>query len=686
MIHKKFICRCLLLAAATGLLKGGSLALAQELKDEAEWTVMIYMCGSDLESRHGLATYNLEEMAAIRKIDTVTDYLNAVYDLDLKEEQQEKVHVVMETGGCTKWQAEESLGMQISNENLQRWYFEPLDQELAAEEGNCPFTLLQEAPSASMGDAQTLADFISWSAAHYPARKYALLLWDHGGGSLTGIFVDELFDNDILYLSELDEAMAGGGVHFETIVLDACLMANLETAQILAPYADYMVASEEESSGYGSAIGDWIRELYLNPGCDGKEFGFSFCNTLRVKYGKLGDQQARNLLTYSVTDLSKIEELADCVNEWFVCAGEAYEKYPSLLNVMNLVLYNSEKFGSGKAKMVDIGAILYDNNMTGLLPPDLRSRTLNALSQAMRYVVCGDGRSSSCGLSFCYAVNLDPQNMAVYAANCRLPAYLAYLDALTDWEAPEEIYEHTKELMELKDTDNYEFTVEMIEKDGFPAAAVDLNDYMKIGYNVKLELYRKSEKSGSYIRLGSIFVLTDYLFEENKMLFCAPPLQVWPAIEGETLCDLELVEESNGIVLYNIPIMMNNDHYKLRGGITLYKDDGEESRLGNVELYGLWSGYDEDTGMPNRNVLSPANFRGREYQLLYPIMAEGEESEHFYETSDYLTMSQSLDLEEIPLPEGDYAVRYILSDVFDRYLPQDLVKLHWDGETFTIQD
>ena len=47
-------------------------------------------------------------------------------------------------------------------------------------------------------------------------------------------------------------------------------------------------------------------------------------------------------------------------------------------------------------------------------------------------------------------------------------------------------------------------------------------------------------------------------------------------------------------------------------------------------------------------------------------------------------MSQSLHLEELPLPPGDYAVRYILSDIFGRYLPQDLVELHWDGENFFL--
>ena len=32
----------------------------------AEWTIMFYMCGSDLESKYGYATGNLQEIAEMR--------------------------------------------------------------------------------------------------------------------------------------------------------------------------------------------------------------------------------------------------------------------------------------------------------------------------------------------------------------------------------------------------------------------------------------------------------------------------------------------------------------------------------------------------------------------------------------------------------------------------------------------
>ncbi|MBO4266826.1 MAG: hypothetical protein J5910_06505 [Lachnospiraceae bacterium] len=32
-----------------------------------------------------------------------------------------------------------------------------------------------------MGDEKTLENFVSWSTENYPADRYMLILWDHGG-------------------------------------------------------------------------------------------------------------------------------------------------------------------------------------------------------------------------------------------------------------------------------------------------------------------------------------------------------------------------------------------------------------------------------------------------------------------------------------------------------------------------
>ena len=95
-----------------------------------------------------------------------------------------------------------------------------------------------------MGDSKTLSDFISWGKENYPADKYMLVMWDHGSG-VHGLLSDELFPNQsgnpsMLTLNEWEQALKDGGVNFELILTDCCLMANLETAQMLAPYARYV--------------------------------------------------------------------------------------------------------------------------------------------------------------------------------------------------------------------------------------------------------------------------------------------------------------------------------------------------------------------------------------------------------------------------------------------------------------
>jgi hypothetical protein len=53
--------------------------------------------------------------------------------------------------------------------------------------------LIEELPSARMGDAQTLKDFLAFGRDNYPAKRTAVVLWNHGGGSVSGASFDELY-------------------------------------------------------------------------------------------------------------------------------------------------------------------------------------------------------------------------------------------------------------------------------------------------------------------------------------------------------------------------------------------------------------------------------------------------------------------------------------------------------------
>ena len=143
------------------------------------WTVLVYLCGTDLESNGGYASINVAEMCLAQ--------------------QSQNVNVILETGGTKQWSIDG-----IDPSARQRWQVVPDDIQL-----------VESLPLANMGEAGTLGDFLRWGVETYPADKYMCLLWDHGGGSVAGIAVDELHEGDMLNLKELAQGVSMAGVQFE---------------------------------------------------------------------------------------------------------------------------------------------------------------------------------------------------------------------------------------------------------------------------------------------------------------------------------------------------------------------------------------------------------------------------------------------------------------------------------------
>jgi len=190
-------------------------------------TIMIYMCGTDLESRSGMATNDMREMAAANL--------------------SSKINIIIYTGGCTGWRTNG-----ISNGTNQIYKLQ--NGQLAQ--------IVQDAGDKSMTDPNTLSEFIQFCAKNYAADRYDLIFWDHGGGSISGFGYDERHKSSgSMDLSEMNTALKNGGVTFDFIGFDACLMATLETAVMTSNYADYMIASEETEPGIGWYYTDWLNAL-----------------------------------------------------------------------------------------------------------------------------------------------------------------------------------------------------------------------------------------------------------------------------------------------------------------------------------------------------------------------------------------------------------------------------------------
>ncbi len=192
-------------------------------------TVMVYMVGSDLESDGGSATADIAEM--------------------LRADGSDGVNVVLETGGCSDW-----TDRRITDGQVERWLIEGKN-----------LVKLDERGTARMLSVNELADFIGFCSESYPADRYGLIFWDHGGGSVYGFGYDELHPSDSLFLPDISNALERAGVKFDFVGFDACLMASVEVAYTLEPYADWLIASQETEPSTGWEYSSWLSELSDNP-------------------------------------------------------------------------------------------------------------------------------------------------------------------------------------------------------------------------------------------------------------------------------------------------------------------------------------------------------------------------------------------------------------------------------------
>ena len=661
------------------LLACASTAFAQETGEEAEWTVLFYMCGSDLESKYSYATSNLEEIASCQYPHSRIREMMSGYE-DLMDmvglPNPERVNVLIETGGCRQWHAQ-SLGMNISNTALQRWHYEGyMDDDLP--DG---FFLEQSLPLHSMADPETLTDFVRWGAENYPAKKYALVLWDHGGGSKTGIFIDELFDGDVMYLDELGDALRNSGVHLEAVLFDACLMASLETAHAICDSANWMIASEEVVAGKGSAVDDWLQQLLISPDFDGEWLGRWVCDMSQIKYADEGDEEAQLLLTWSVIDLKEIPNLVEMIDRGYESMGMVLTRYPMLMTQFAKYLMDTEQFGTteGDTGMWDLSDLLYAPEIAMVIRTDVFRSTLEALKKTVVYSVRGPGRSAAKGISFCYAVNFDMEELDSYARNCSMPHYLAFLDAITPWTAPDWVYDNCDRLPEMSEIDDYKVKVEKVMWDEKTPALSFSGNYGVGAGMVRYRLFKRDEETGQLIALGIMPTYFDKSASENGVYTAVEPW-LWPALEGQPVASYveNMVEPGSINYLGSIPIQVGTEQWFLRYGYF-----GAEDRY---TVYGLWDGYDTDSSQFNRNVKSLSQLAGQEYTVLYPYYTSDYEKPTEYAAGEPQTIYRAMYLEDKPLPPGTYCLQYIVYDMFMRPMPLEMIEATWDGESLKVPE
>ena len=319
-------------------------------------TIMVYMCGADLESQNGMATADLKEMANANLGDNV--------------------NLIVFTGGARRWR---------NNVVDSR-----VNQVYQIKDGKL-IQLVADGGTASMTNPNTLAEYIQFGAKEFPANRMVLIFWDHGGGSISGYGYDERYgQGQTMTLSGINEALKKGGVKFDFIGFDTCLMATVENGLMLNQYADYMIASEETEPGVGWYYTNWLNKVGANPSMSTVQIGKIIVDDFVEVCSKSCRGQATTLSVVDLAELSatvpaELTQFSVSTND--LIQNKQYKKVSAARS-------KSREFASN-SKIDQIDLVHFARNLG---TPE-GGKLADAVQGAVKYNRTGGGISDAYGLS-----------------------------------------------------------------------------------------------------------------------------------------------------------------------------------------------------------------------------------------------------------------------------------------------
>jgi len=638
-----------------------SLALISSAHAETSTTLLVYMCGADLQS------------AACEDI----------YEMGIAE-VGDNVNIVILAGGAEEWDFDEIQG---NTRNL-----------ITLRDGS--FESITDWGWKSMGSEDSLLEFLRYGLTEYPADRTVAVLWDHGAGSEAGVcFDDTTEDQDGLSLLEINNVLYDlheqmGDYHIDIFGCDACMMATYEMAAMLSYYdIDYYIASEELEPGIGWHYTSWLEKLGKQPDMTAEEL----CGCIVDNYMEAGLKETPDdYLTLSVISLHEMGNLQEAVEKLAsTMLGELQQGNVADLRRERSRMYSFGSYVDGSWDMVDMGAML---DAYARHDPENAALARKQLSKAVLYSRQTDNLQPCSGLSV--LIPQDTKNeFETYAEGVDLSFYMP------NWIGFVKAY--TQQLQ----GGSYSFSAtsaQQMSGTGFLSQIAELfSDSGDVyGWNEETETYTTEGRPDIPIAVSDgDYAFTAKLSEED--------LQYLDYVEGMLALDIS-DEEVSGYVDFGL--MQNNlinwdtgDVYSLFDGswpvfgeqmVPLYdqmsnergrrslipvKLNGEYTYLvveftaGSNEgrIIGANAGYDEN-GLPIRTTT-----KLREGDIIIPVYTMyvgNEDSDDMEETEfdgDEIIWRDGMTVTYEDLSDGDEPLEamfcFVLNDIFGEYTMTDLI-------------
>lgn len=608
---------------------------------DKKYTLMIYMCGSNLETEGGYASEDIDEI--------------------LEAQLAKEINLLVYCGGTTDWYNDDI------NDNRNQ-IFKVENHQLILVNDNIG--------TKYMSNPETLAEYIKFAQKNYPADRYGLILWDHGGGAISGFGLDENNpdEEDSLTLDELKIALNVCNGKLDFLGFDACLMGTIETAYAIKDKANYLIASEEIEPGTGWDYKKLLNQLSRNTEQNPKELGKVIVDSfIKSNSGFFGADA-----TLSVMDLSKIDNV--------------YNKLIKFMNDIKLENFDSNNYGKvskaikkskafADGEMDTIDLVNFAQNMDVSASTEL----ISAINDCVVYNKTTDEVENSYGMS-------------IYIPNEELEYYDKMLDIYPNIGFDNNYISVLTEYVNLiaggsKNTytvnnNTYSTNTNYNQYDWYDSSFVDeYSDYYSSTY-IDTDELEIVERNGQYVLElsdkdweniidirssvwyddgeGYIDFGTDSYYEiDNKDNLIVSFDGNWIAINGNVV-KYDVVENTGNYEKGKVPVLLNGDYANL----VIYWDEehpnGEVVGAEYVDEYG-------DTTMHSRGYIEIKP--GDKIDFLVDYYDYYGNYDDLYTYGDTLRVGNSgLSVSYEWMGDGECLVYYIITDIYNNiYYTESLI-------------
>ena len=258
--------------------------LLQEIYDKIkikEWTIMVFMNGDNNLEEFGIANINdMEQVGSSRDVNVIAQFdRSPEFDTSNGNWNTTKIFYITRDNDTEKINSKELIDLGEVN----------------------------------MGSSKALEDFVFYSMDNYPAKHYALILWNHGGGWI-GLSNDNTDNPAGLSIKELSNALRDitnkKNKKLDIVGFDMCLMGMLEVYSQISEFADIGVGSEELEPGTGWDYAGLLKFITENPQSDARTFASQITKTYYDFYRDFDSS-----ITLSAIDLSKISSIINSISK-----------------------------------------------------------------------------------------------------------------------------------------------------------------------------------------------------------------------------------------------------------------------------------------------------------------------------------------------------------------------------------